>query len=183
MKTKKLILLMLIFATGSFTGVRAQSGMNHGQDMKVSKAICILYPTENNKAAGTVTFEQLKEGVKVVVDVHGLTPGKHGFHIHEYGDCSAADATSAGGHFNPTMEPHGGPMADMRHEGDMGNITADESGAAHLEYIDHKMMLEGSNSVIGRGIIVHQGEDDFKTQPTGNSGARVACGVIGVAKN
>jgi Cu-Zn family superoxide dismutase len=131
---------------------------------------------------GTVTFTKMGNTVQVVADVTGLTPGKHGFHIHEFGDCSAPDASSAGGHFNPTNNPHAGHDAEKRHEGDMGNIEADSSGKAHLELTDKIMAMSGDKSIIGRSIIVHEKEDDLKTQPTGNSGGRLACGVIGVAK-
>jgi Cu-Zn family superoxide dismutase len=112
----------------------------------------------------------------------GFTPGRHGFHIHEFGDCSAKDLSSAGSHFNPAMKSHGAPTDEMRHDGDMGNVVADESGKTHLEYIDRKITLDGENSIIGRAVIVHEKEDDLKTQPTGNAGGRVACGVIGKAK-
>ena len=103
-------------------------------------------------------------------------------HIHEFGDCSAADATSAGGHFNPGKHPHAGPDMPMRHEGDLGNLTADAAGKAHYERVDKDLKLTGDDSIIGRSVIVHEKVDDLKTQPTGNAGARVACGVVGVAK-
>jgi Cu-Zn family superoxide dismutase len=146
----------------------------------VNNAICVLHPTEGNDVTGTVTFEQTEGGVKVVAQVEGLTPGKHGFHIHTYGDCSAPDATSAGGHFNPEDEPHGAPSDMQRHVGDLGNIEANEEGIANMEMIDPKLTLSGKNSIVGRAIIVHQGEDDLESQPTGNAGPRVACGVIGI---
>ena len=147
-----------------------------------NKAICVLYPTQGNTVTGTVTFTRTDAGIKIVADLKGLSKGKHGFHIHEFGDCSAADGTSAGGHFNPMSMSHAGPMDNMRHEGDMGNIEADDSGNAHLEYVDKMISFDGIHSIIGKSIIVHKGEDDFKTQPTGNAGPRVACGVIGLAK-
>jgi len=131
---------------------------------------------------GTVTFTKTDAGVQVVADITGLTPGQHGFHIHEFGDCSAPDATSAGGHFNPSKNPHAGHDDAKRHEGDLGNIEADSSGKAHLELTDKMMTMSGEMSIIGRGVIVHEKVDDLKTQPTGNAGGRVACGVIGVAK-
>lgn len=147
-----------------------------------SSAIAVLSPTEGNAVYGTVTFVQLTAGVKVMADVRGLTPGKHGFHIHEYGDCSALDGTSAGGHFSPTMMKHGAPTDEERHEGDMGNIVADSNGVAMYEWLDPLLTFAGPNSIIGRGVIVHADEDDLKSQPTGAAGARVACGVIGIAK-
>jgi superoxide dismutase, Cu-Zn family len=148
-----------------------------------SKAIAVLHPTAGNKVVGTVTFTQVTGGVQVHADITGLTPGKHGFHVHEFGDCSAADASSAGGHFNPTKKPHAGPDAAERHEGDMGNIEADASGNAKLDYVDDQMSLTNhEKSVIGRSVVMHAKPDDLKTQPSGNSGARVACGVIGWTK-
>ena len=145
-------------------------------------AIAVITPTRANTVRGFVTFTQLDHGVRVVANLTGLTPGKHGFHIHEYGDCSADDATSAGGHYNPTGMKHSMPTSATRHEGDMGNIEANESGNAHLEYVDDFMTLSGEHSIIGHAVIVHEKEDDFVTQPTGNAGARVGCGVIGIAK-
>ena len=173
-------LVVLFLLSNNIVLAQTQHGMS--QKATITKAICIVYPTQGNNTAGTVTFTLTDKGVKVVADIHGLTPGKHGFHIHEYGDCSSIDGASAGGHYNPEGKEHGAPMDMKRHEGDMGNIVADASGNAHLEYIDNSITLEGTNSIIGRGIIIHQNEDDLKTQPTGNAGARVACGVIGVAK-
>jgi Cu-Zn family superoxide dismutase len=185
MKNMKTIILILI-AAAIYTTVNAQT-MNSNMKMPasksmVNKAVCVLYPTQGNKVTGTVTFTKVEGGVKVVADLQGLTEGKHGIHIHECGDCTAADGTSAGGHFNPMGESHGSPMDAMRHEGDMGNIEANADGNAHLEYIDKSISFEGMTSIIGRSVIVHKDADDFKTQPTGNSGARVACGVIGIGK-
>jgi len=151
--------------------------------MDISKAVCVLHPTEGNDVKGTVTFTKSGDGVKVVADVEGLTPGKHGFHIHQYGDCSAPDGTSAGGHFNPEGVDHGGPEANVRHVGDMGNLEAGNDGKAHLEYTDNMLSLTGKHSIVGRGIIVHAGEDDLTSQPTGAAGARVACGVIGIGNS
>ena len=147
-----------------------------------TKAIAVLHPTSGNNVTGIVTFTTSGDQVKVVADVTGLTPGKHGFHVHEFGDCSSPDGNSAGAHFNPTHKQHGAPDAAERHEGDLGNVVADSSGKAHLEWTDKVMKLSGPDSIIGRSMIVHVQEDDLKTQPTGNSGGRVACGVIGVAK-
>lgn len=176
----------IMFVAAMVTSVNAQT-MSSNMKMPeaksmVNKAVCVIYPTQGNKVTGIVTFTKVEGGVKVVADLEGLTQGKHGIHIHECGDCSAADGTSAGGHFNPMGESHGAPMDAMRHEGDMGNIEANAVGNAHLEYIDKSISFEGMTSIIGRSVIVHKNEDDLKTQPTGNAGARVACGVIGIAK-
>jgi Cu-Zn family superoxide dismutase len=147
-----------------------------------TKAIAVLHPLKDSNVEGTVTFAKSGNEVKIVADVTGLTPGKHGFHIHQYGDCSSSDGSSAGGHFNPTNNPHASHDAAQRHEGDMGNLEADASGKAHLELTDNMMTMSGEKSIIGRGIIVHEKEDDLKSQPVGNAGGRVACGVIGIAK-
>lgn len=143
---------------------------------KVSAA---LAPTAGNKAAGSVSFTSSGDRVRVVAKVSGLQPGSHGFHIHEKGDCSAADGMSAGGHFNPTSKPHGNPTSGEHHGGDMPMLEADAAGNAALDVtLDTITLGSDANSIIGRAVIVHKDADDFKTQPTGNSGARVACGVI-----
>lgn len=164
----------------------AHEGHAHGDDAKagdkkVTKAVAVLHPASGSEVHGTVTFTQEEDGVKVVAHVEGLTPGLHGFHVHEFGDCTAPDATSAGGHFNPTEEPHGAPTDNERHVGDFGNIEANEQGVGHLELTDKKLKLDGPNGILGHALIVHEKNDDLKSQPTGNAGGRVACGVVGVA--
>jgi len=141
-------------------------------------AICKLNPTEGSKVTGTVTFSKVADGVRIVADVQGLSKGKHGIHVHEFGDCSSKDGSSAGGHFNPHSKSHGGPDDADRHSGDMGNIDVDANGKGRLEYVDKTITLNGTGSVIGKSVIVHANEDDLKTQPTGNAGGRLACGVI-----
>lgn len=148
----------------------------------VTRAVAVIRPLKDSKVQGTVTFTQAGEGVRISASLTGLTPGLHGFHVHELGDCSAADGMSAGGHFNPKGEPHGGPKAEHRHAGDMGNVEAGADGSAVLEYVDPTLALSGPHSVLGRGVIVHAKADDLKTQPTGDAGGRLACGVIGAAK-
>jgi superoxide dismutase, Cu-Zn family len=146
------------------------------------KAAAKLAPTAGNGATGDVTFTRSGERVRVVAKVAGLTPGAHGFHIHEKGDCSAADAMSAGGHFNPTQKPHGNPAAGEHHGGDMPMLVADAAGNASLDAtLDGVTLDSGPNGVVGRSVVVHKDPDDYKTQPAGNSGARVACGVIAAA--
>lgn len=148
----------------------------------VTRATAALQSAAGGKVTGTVTFTKAEGGVKVAAHITGLAPGAHGFHVHEFGDCSAADFTSAGGHFNPAGDPHAGPHDAKRHAGDLGNLEANKDGVADLEYVDPVLSFEGPTSVLGRGVIVHAAADDFKTQPTGNAGGRVACGVVGVAK-
>jgi superoxide dismutase, Cu-Zn family len=164
--------------------VCALSGCSKSADQvaPVTKAIAVLSPAQGSKVQGLVAFSKEKAGVKVEASIQGLTPGLHGFHIHEYGDCSSPDANSAGGHFNPGDMPHGSPTAEKHHAGDLGNLQADASGNAKLTLVAPKMSLEGPASIVGRGVVVHAQPDDFTTQPTGASGARVACGVIGIAK-
>jgi Cu-Zn family superoxide dismutase len=176
-----LLAFVAIYTTATSQTMNSSMQMPAGKST-VTKAVCVVYPTKGNNVTGTVIFTKVEDGVKVVADMQRLAPGKHGIHIHECGDCSAADGTSAGGHFNPMAKSHGAPMDAMRHEGDMGNIEADASGKAHMEYVDKNISFEGSASIIGRSIIVHKDEDDLKTQPTGNAGARIACGVIGIGK-
>jgi Cu-Zn family superoxide dismutase len=129
-----------------------------------------------------VGFTQEGESVKVVAEIEGLVPGqKHAFHIHQYGDCSAPDASSAGGHYNPEGHQHGLPETENRHAGDFGNVQADDQGKAHYEITVTNISVSGPNNpIIGRGVIVHAKPDDG-SQPTGNAGGRIACGVIGVA--
>jgi Cu-Zn family superoxide dismutase len=148
---------------------------------RVTRAIAVLHPTRGSEAHGTVTFDRVDGGITISADIEGLAAGEHGFHVHEFGDCSAPDGTSAGGHFNPEGAQHGAPTDQERHVGDLGNITADPSGA-HYERTDDVITFEGAHSIIGRAVIVHAGEDDLTSQPSGDAGARVACGVIGIAK-
>jgi Cu-Zn family superoxide dismutase len=141
-------------------------------------AVAIMNPTQGSAVKGKVTFEAKKHGAHLIADFTGLTPGEHGFHIHENGDCSAPDATSAGAHFNPTSKKHGAPGTDDHHTGDLGNIEANKSGVAHLAVYFPHLTLSGPGTIVGKAVIVHASPDDMKTQPTGNSGAREACGVI-----
>lgn len=155
---------------------------SHEQGETFTHAVAVLSPTAGSEARGMVTFTQVETGVLVVADLTGVEPGMHGFHIHEFGDCSADDGTSAGGHFNPEGTEHAAPSDSYRHVGDLGNVTADDTGTVHHEYTDTHVAFSGPNSIIGRGVIVHAGEDDLATQPTGAAGARVACGVVGIAR-
>ena len=183
MKTasRNLLGAALIFAALIFLGAAAGS-LYAAEGAKIAKAVAVLQPTRGNTAEGIVIFTQMGDGVKVEADIKGLSPGKHGFHIHEFGDCSAADGTSAGGHYNPTGQPHAGPDQEKRHMGDLGNMEADGNGNARYERLDSHLMLNGPDTIIGRGVIVHAGADDLTSQPSGAAGPRVACGVIGVAK-
>ena len=142
-----------------------------------------LEAKSGSNVSGTVRFEDvMAEGVpavRVTLDARGVPPGLHGFHVHEKGDCSAPDATSAGGHFNPGGAPHGGPGASTHHAGDFGNVEASADGRARVTYVMPGVTLgTGSSSITGKAIILHSDPDDLVTQPTGNAGGRIACGVI-----
>jgi len=164
------------------------SGMQAGADMAKKTAVANVKASQaaatqpaNQNVSGTVSFTQTApDTVMVMVDLTGLAPNsKHGFHIHEKGDLSAPDLSSAGGHFNPAGHKHGGPDGTMSHAGDLGNITADASGNVKTEITAHGITVDKSNTgIIGRSIVVHAKEDDLKSDPSGNSGARVAAGVI-----
>ena len=153
--------------------------------MMATSAIAVLHPTAGHTVFGVVRFTQTGTAVHVVADVEGLGPNTiHGFHIHEFGDCSAPDATSAGGHFNPEGRPHAGPMATMHHAGDLGNVTSNADGKTHLEITMEGLTINGrTNAIVGRSVIIHDQPDDLVSQPVGNAGPRAACGVIGIAKN
>ena len=144
------------------------------------RATASLQPTKDNKTFGEATFEQVgADKVRIVVFAQNLKAGgEHGFHIHEAGDCSSGDGMSAKGHFNPAGKPHGMPGRES-HAGDMPMLKAAKNGRAKLDFVLEGVTLaSGTNSIVGRGLIIHADPDDFKTQPTGNAGARLACGVI-----
>jgi superoxide dismutase, Cu-Zn family len=148
---------------------------------KNTMAVAVVQGLGEHKVKGKVTFTQKADGVEIVAELTGLQPGEHGFHVHEFGDCSMADGKCAGGHFNPTGMPHGSPDSEKRHVGDLGNIKADSTGKATYKRLDTMIALNGPNSVIGRSVIVHAKADDLKTQPSGDAGDRIGCGTIGIA--
>lgn len=149
----------------------------------ITKAVAVMHPTAGGEASGQVWFTQEDDGVRIVADIGGLTPNaRHAIHIHQFGDASAADGTSAGGHYNPAGNKHGAPDAAERHAGDLGNLHADGAGNAHYDRTDSNISLAGlKNPILGLAVIIHAGEDKF-TQPTGGAGARIGIGVIGTAK-
>jgi Cu-Zn family superoxide dismutase len=164
--------------TASAQGSAGAPGSATAQALAVLEAK--ITPTQGNTCQGTVRFEAQKDGsVKVTANLTGLDANTvHGIHVHETGDCSAPDAMSAGGHYNPTQQPHALPPTEARHAGDLGNLTADAKGNAHYEITVNNISLSATgNSVLGRAVIVHAKPDDGG-QPTGNAGARVGCGVI-----
>ena len=150
------------------------------QFAEAPKATADLAATKNSFVRGTANFVQLGDKVRVTASLSGLAPnGEYGFHIHEVGDCSSGDGMSTKGHFNPFGKPHAQAGLMDRHAGDLPSVRSDKSGHATLVAdVDVITVTPGPASVIGRGLIVHAQADDHKTQPTGNAGARSACGVI-----
>jgi len=162
-------------ALAAAVGFAAAAG---AADKAPAGAYATLNPTQGSTVKGKVEFKPAKGGVLVTARIEGLTPGTHGFHVHEKGDCSAPDGASAGGHFNPATKPHAARDAAARHAGDLGNIEANAQGVAEVKFVDAQLQLGGPESLLGKGVIVHEKADDFTTQPTGNAGGRKACGVV-----
>jgi Cu-Zn family superoxide dismutase len=171
--------LSATLATALTAGCAMHGGMGHGEMMGGGMAMATLAPTAGSTVQGTVGFHETDGHLMVHAQLSGLAPGsEHGFHIHEKGDCSAPDGTSAGGHFNPDGKPHGAQGGE-HHAGDMPSLVADANGKVDAHFmLMGPTVSAGPASIIGRGLIVHAKADDYMTQPTGNSGARLACGVI-----
>jgi superoxide dismutase, Cu-Zn family len=150
----------------------------------VTDAVAVVMPTQGQTVTGTVRFHRDGESVHVTGELSGLAPNaKHGFHLHEFGDCSAPDGASAGGHFAPEGHPHGAPDPATHHAGDLGNVEADAAGRAKVDVTVKGLGLAtGDRAIVGRAVVVHAQPDDLTSQPAGNAGARVGCGVVGVAK-
>ena len=175
-------------AAGAVVAAATMGVSAQGPEMKMdapTKAVAVLIPTKSgalNGVDGTITFTKTDKGTRIQAAITGLPPGKHGFHVHEFGDASSPDGLSAGGHYNPKKMVHGDPSKTApRHLGDLGNIEADSSGKATYDLVDPDLPLSGPMSIIGHGVVIHEKADDFG-QPTGNAGGRLAVGVVGVAK-
>jgi superoxide dismutase, Cu-Zn family len=181
-----LAITVSIYAVAKSQSAAAGNGHGHLQAVRWPDgtkpfAQATLTPKSGSSVTGTVDFAKASDGLLVRAYLAHLKPGKHGIHVHEKGDCSAPDASSAGGHYNPTGGIHEGPMGAMRHEGDLGNIIADRDGNARLEEKVKNLSspaFRGWSDIVGRSVVVHADADDYVTQPAGNSGARVACGTI-----
>ena len=165
--TISLLACSFLFAACAATSERSGPG-----------ATAELRPASGSQVSGKVTFTQADDRVRITGQVSGHSQGAKGFHIHEKGDCSAADATSAGGHFNPHKMRHGAP--GQGHGGDLGNLVFDAYGTATVDIMVSGISVSSDrpDGIIGRGLIVHAQQDDLKTDPTGNAGGRVACAVI-----
>lgn len=175
---KKMILALLLFFFAGMLGADEAANVQAPS----LKAMCTLSPASNSQVKGWVKFTQMRSYTRIEGEITGLTPGKHGFHVHEKGDCSAPDAVSAGGHFNPGHQNHGAPQSGARHVGDLGNVRADKDGKSKFDFKDKVIRLSGKDSILDKSLILHEDLDDMKTQPTGNAGKRVACGVIVLVK-
>lgn len=172
---KRFARILAASAAATLAGCGALASLTGGPT-----ATATLAPTAGNNAAGTVRFTQDGDKVRVAGEVRGLRPNaEHGFHVHEKGDCSSPDGNSAGGHYNPTGQPHGRADGGAHHAGDLPSVRADASGVARFS-VDVRGISVGSGpaDVVGKGLIVHRDPDDYRTQPTGNSGPRLACAVI-----
>jgi Cu-Zn family superoxide dismutase len=137
-----------------------------------------LMASSGSTVSGSVSFTEIDGKMRIEAQVAGLTPGEHGFHVHEIGDCSAADASSAKGHFNPAGKTHGHHGSEEHHGGDMPNLIANAQGEARYSAEVKGLSLNGTTGVLGRSVVIHADPDDYKSQPAGNSGKRIACGVI-----
>lgn len=169
--------LVMAACAALLSGCAGMHGHGHGSG---PTARAVLEPTRGNSTAGTVMFHSMADGVFLHARISGLKPGQaHGFHIHEKGDCSSGDGLSTGGHFNPGGKPHAHPGTAERHTGDLPALQADAQGNADLRVaVSGPTIGSGVTDIIGKGLIVHALPDDYQTQPTGNSGARIACAVI-----
>ncbi len=177
---KKFIPLLSLFIFLACTKTERIEVVKEFDAPEINRAIAVIHSVEDGSKMGTVTFGKTENGTKVSAQITGLSEGKHGFHIHQHGDCSATDFTSAGGHFNPDNLEHDSPEDETKHVGDMGNLESEgKEFTTTLTLNSNTIFLE---EIIGRGVIIHAGEDDFTSQPSGDAGARIACGVIGVTE-
>jgi Cu-Zn family superoxide dismutase len=185
MMRKSSLLQTASFAFAAALGVACSSTASPQHDHAASAstgktATAVVQGKAGSKVAGKVTFEETADGVIVVADFTGASgPGPHGFHLHEVGECTPPDFTTAGSHFNPTAAPHGARDAAQHHAGDFGNIEIKADGSGHLEFTSRSITVApGASSVVGRAVILHEKADDLTTQPTGNAGGRIGCGVV-----
>ncbi|MRX38098.1 superoxide dismutase family protein [Flavobacterium sp. LC2016-23] len=172
----KKVILSIAIITALIIGCKTSTKSNDAKTLTVT-----LEPKSNSTVSGTATFTEKNGKVTFVAKVAGLQPGLHAIHIHEKSDCTAADGSSAGGHWNPTFKKHGKWGSAEYHKGDIGNFTADAKGNGTITLTTDEWCVgcgDATKDVLGKGLIVHQGTDDFTTQPTGNAGGRVACAGI-----
>ena len=170
---KKIVILSILTIATIYACKTASGGKN--------EIVVMLQPKSDTQVSGSATFIEKGSVVTFEANIKGLTPGEHAIHIHEKADCSAADASSAGGHWNPTFKKHGKWGSVEYHKGDIGNFTADANGNGTIKFSTDQWCIgcgDATKDITGKGLIVHKGADDFTTQPTGNAGGRVACAGI-----
>ncbi len=193
--TNKTTIALMIFGLSLIPVTRVQAGCGlcgsdrshdqthqaHTHPAGIHHAVAVIEPTEGNQASGVFYFTQTDAGVEVQVALTGLTPNqKHGVHVHEFGDRTVGNGTSAGGHYNPDGHPHGLPPKKNRHAGSFGNLKADARGRVQAKFVDTTISVQsGKNPIIGRSVVVHADSDDG-SQPSGNAGPRIGVGVIGI---
>lgn len=186
MKTRLGIIVFCLAMTMACTTAKKEENQDTATTTVVEEAApataeATLNSASGSSVTGTATFKQVDATtVKMSLEVQGLTPGEHALHLHQNGDCSAPDASSAGGHWNPTGMEHGKRGEGQFHAGDVINLTADADGKVSWSQDIKGWTIGGdeSTNILNKGIIIHDKLDDFKTQPTGAAGGRVACGVI-----
>ncbi|MBL3658365.1 superoxide dismutase family protein [Fulvivirga sediminis] len=150
------------------------------EDVEMKAATAMIEAKSDSEITGTATFTETPDGIAFEINVENAEPGEHAVHIHEKGDCSAADGKSAGGHWNPTGVDHGKRGSETFHKGDIGNMTVGEDGKGSLSIVAEDWTIGGEidSNVVGKAVIIHAGADDFTSQPSGAAGARIGCGVI-----
>lgn len=184
-RTNWLVTTVAVVALGTVTAARATSAQTGAQagaqaGAKGGTATAVLEARSGSAVKGEATFTADGGKVTMKLAVSGLTPGSHAIHLHEKGDCSDPQASAAGGHWNPTKAQHGRWGQGAFHHGDIGNLAANDAGEATLTFTSDLWTIGGApaTDIVGRAVIIHEKADDFQTQPTGNAGGRVACGVI-----
>ena len=184
---KSLMIQVLLLIGISFALISCDRVQQHTDVLSApsaKQAIATIGSASDSSVTGMATFTQNGDQITLTIEIQGASPGIHAVHIHASGDCSAPDGTSAGGHWNPTDVAHGKWGVGEFHLGDIGNITVGEDGTGSIELTTDLWEIgTGSDvDVVGKGIIVHAGADDFTSQPSGNAGARIGCGAIVLAE-
>ena len=170
--------VFILFTIGFFVSCSSNQTKETSKEIR---ATCQINPANGSSVYGEAKFVQINSKVTINVKVKGLSYGLHAIHIHEFGDCSSFDAKSAGGHWNPNNKQHGEWGSESHHKGDIANLFADSSGNSSLKFETDLWCLgckDKSNNILGKSIIIHQGLDDFYSQPSGNAGKRIGCGII-----
>jgi Cu-Zn family superoxide dismutase len=176
-KFAALVPAALALAAASCGGMHGSTQTKGAPGPQVAHAV--IEGRSGSHVAGQASFISTNDGVRIEVHVTGASPGAHAVHLHDKGDCSSADAMSAGPHFNPSQHAHGSPQADPHHAGDFGNMQVGPDSSGTLELVSRDLTVDpGLNCVVGHSIVVHGGTDDFTTQPAGNAGPRIGCGVV-----